>query len=326
MLTLQGRRVCSLAYSPNSRLLATGGADRIVRLWDLSTRQETAAWKGHRTYVHAVAFSSDGQRLVSAGGNVYLRDLTTQCAAVALHEPGSPAAALALTPDDHLLITACRRLGGANTPVAGDVRFWDAVPWPSSASGVKTLRRQGPIPIASADPGPDEVALGRLLRAAHAGAWCIALDPAGLLLAVGTDSGGVFLWDVPAAQLRSRLPTTAAVRSLAFSSDGYLLAAAEASRVQVWEVATGGKVASLQGHTKQVWSVAFFAARIAAHVCILSGSQDGTVRLWDLNTARERNIFRWPLGVVRTVAVAPDGMTAAAGGDEGGVVVWDCDS
>jgi WD40 repeat protein len=116
------------------------------------------------------------------------------------------------------------------------------------------------------------------------------------------------------------------VRSLAFSSDGRLLAGAEASRVQVWDVQTSASVANLKGQGKQVWSVAFFPESRLTSGWVLSGSQDGTVRVWDVSPACERAAFSWPLGAVRAVAVAPDGMTAAAGGENGTIVVWDCDS
>ena len=126
-------------------------------------------------------------------------------------------------------------------------------------------------------------------------------------------------------QLRGNLETAAAVRFLAFTSDGRLLAAAEASRVQIWDVQTGMNVAVLKGHQKQVWSIAFAPHSSAERATLFSGSQDGTVRVWSVNPARERSVFTWPLGAVRTVAVAPDGMTAAAAGEKGDIVVWDCD-
>ena len=49
------------------------------------------------------------------------------------------------------------------------------------------------------------------------------------------------------------------------------------------------------------------------------------MRDWDVPTGKERMAFRWPVGKVRAVAVAPDGMTAAAAADNGDVVLWDVD-
>jgi hypothetical protein len=51
---------------------------------------------------------------------------------------------------------------------------------------------------------------------------------------------------------------------------------------------------------------------------------DETGRVRDVGAGEERAAFRWPVDQVRAVAVAPDGMTAAAGAN-GGVVIWDVD-
>jgi WD40 repeat protein len=164
-----------------------------------------------------------------------------------------------------------------------------------------------------------------LLAGRRSGAWSVAVSPDGGLLAVGTDSAGVLLWDLAAAQVRWWSNKAAVVRSLAFSSDGRLLAAAEGSRVQVWDVQSGEKMALLKGHTKQVASVAFSPRSTAERATLLSGGPDATVRVWDVNRACERAVFTWPIDDVRAVAFAPDGMTAAAGGSNGTVVVWDLD-
>jgi WD40 repeat protein len=44
-----------------------------VRLWDVVTFAAVAKLRGHGDYVHAVAFSPDGNRLVSGSGDYTLR-------------------------------------------------------------------------------------------------------------------------------------------------------------------------------------------------------------------------------------------------------------
>jgi WD40 repeat protein len=56
---------------------------------------------------------------------------------------------------------------------------------------------------------------------------------------------------------------------------------------------------------------------------LVLGAEDGTVRMWDREAAREVQRYDWQIGPVSSVAFAPDGMTCAAGGEKGQIVVWD---
>jgi RNA polymerase sigma factor (sigma-70 family) len=56
----------NVAFSPNGRLLAHGGPDCVVRVWDVHTGREAAVFRGHRGSVNALAFSADGKTLASA--------------------------------------------------------------------------------------------------------------------------------------------------------------------------------------------------------------------------------------------------------------------
>jgi WD40 repeat protein/tRNA A-37 threonylcarbamoyl transferase component Bud32 len=57
----------AVAFSPDSRLLASAGEDRVVRLWDVATGRELANLRGHHDTIKRVAFSPDGRSLASCG-------------------------------------------------------------------------------------------------------------------------------------------------------------------------------------------------------------------------------------------------------------------
>src|SRR5438552_18919088 len=66
-MTLRGHSgwISSLAYFPDGKRLASGSADKTVKIWTISTGEETATLRGHTEYVSSVAISPDGKLLAT---------------------------------------------------------------------------------------------------------------------------------------------------------------------------------------------------------------------------------------------------------------------
>ncbi|WP_439517008.1 WD40 repeat domain-containing protein, partial [Limnospira sp.] len=84
--------------------------------------------------------------------------------------------------------------------------------------------------------------------------------------------------------------------------------------LKLWDLETGTELATLTGHSSSVTAVAIAPDGKRA----VSASDDNTLKLWDLETGKELATFTGEARML-SCAIAPDGVTVAAG-DEAGVV------
>ena len=148
----------------------------------------------------------------------------------------------------------------------------------------------------------------------------ITYSPSGESLAAGTWSGQVIVRDLQrgggSGGYRVFAGHAAAVRWLAFSPDGLLLASVSLDRtVRVWDLARG-KAMRIFRPPSAALGVSFDPSgeRIA------TGGQDGKIRVWGLASGKKR-VLGGERGPVAEVCFSPDGRLLAAGNTDGTILI-----
>jgi eukaryotic-like serine/threonine-protein kinase len=281
-----------VAYHPEGRLTATAVKDGAISLRDreAKTRLELT---GHPGGVHWLGFLADGRRLASIGNDKTIRfwDCSTGKKDLDLSMAGKPVTFLTISADGRL--------------VAAMLRDGKAQVWETAHTDRVLFTLEG--------NRPDRIS-------------CLAFSPDGETLAGGV-ARGVWFWDVKTRQRRGDwVMQQAEVVSLAYSPRGWFLAAGlQSGGVTVWPVGKinlsflGETSRDLSGHRGPVRALAFSSDDLA----LASGSNDATVRLWDVRSGQIMNVLRGSLEPIRAVAFSPDSLEVAAASDEGPARRWD---
>ncbi len=275
----------SIAFSPDSSTLASGGYDTKVRLWNVATGQIQRTLSGHRYWILCVRFSPDGSTLASGSMDRTTRlwDVTSGQLRKIL-KANNRVCAVAFSPDGSTLASGgydtavrlwdvktgiVRRTLQGHAAVVGSVAFSPDGSMLASAGGDKTIRLWG-------------VESGRhrtTLTGHEAGVKCV-FHPNLPIIASASSDGTVRLWDSVSGQLRETVDAKSrSVYDVAFSPDGSILATVGEAGMNLWSVSRQGRCSARHTPVGEQGKVLCMAFSPDGSM-LASGHPDKTIKLW----------------------------------------------
>ncbi len=295
--TEAGSPISALAFRPDASELATASYDRRLDVWNTKTGEHLRPIpQPGRRAVLCVAFGGPNGRLLAMSGEdktVHIREAATGRELLGLRGHTGVVTCLTFSPDGQRLVSAGKD---------GTIRVWDGTP----------LR---------GDEGQEEA---RTFSHHTNEIWSLAVRPTdGRLVVSGGFKTPATVWDAQSGGVIAEIPgQSSVVFCVAWSPDGQRVASAGVEGAQF-----NLKVVNLQDRSQdfELSTRSEFMA-VAFHPDgkhLVTGQQDGTIRVWDAQTGRALGNLGIPKQPLRGIAFSRDGKYLASMSVDGEIKLWD---
>jgi WD40 repeat protein len=346
LLTVQGHEgiIWIVTFSPDGQTLASGSFDGLIKLWNIQTGNCLETFDEHTGIVWSVSFSPDGRTLASGSqdNSIRLWDIHLGKCLKILHGHTSPVRSVSFNPDGSILASGSDDC---------DIRLWDI----NKGICIKTLTGHDDR-VCSVRFSPDgktlasssidhfvrlwDVSKGTCIRTFDGhkdSVWSVCFSSDGQTIATSSNDSSIRLWNVQEGTCVKILQGhTSEVYSVVFSPDDQILfSASRDSRLCFWDVSKGMCVRTLQGHVSGVRSISFnpvclrhaYSERAASpegiDYLLATGSFDGLVQLWDVESGYSTKTLLGHTDWVWSVSFSPDGSILASCSDDRTIKLWD---
>ena len=304
--TLKGHkeRINTLAFSPDSALLASGGADDSIILWDVRERRKHATLTGHRDEIGVLTFSPVGRRLLASGsvdGTVRFWNANTG-SELSTFATGHTAwiGGVAFSADDTTL---------ASVTGNGTVQIWD----------IKTGHELAAPPIARHDKSEAAAFSSDATLFASHGADSTVRSRGTNTRTSWRPHGEIRLWNLRTGVELATLSQKA--KALAFSPDNIILAASDPEKTLLWDVRTGLEISRFNAKQFSMNVVVTFSPD---GTILATGGMRGETHLWRVNTgAKLATLTATVNEFPKVLAFSPDNSILAVGYVNNHIRLWD---
>ncbi len=303
-------RVETVVFSPDGKMLASGGADGLIILWEYPSGRELRRIAACDLGVFSIAFSPDGRTLAAAGCigpyasvNYFVRfwDSASGNEMGTMGTSKKWANRLEFSPDGKSLAAVVDER---------DLHVWNVEMDGGTIKDVSSTRRiQLRERLKISEPCCDR-------SGPYCGYFPFRFSPDGLSLIMANQQA-VRSWSTQTGNPQTDSPQ--AVTSISLSNDGSRVAVScREKTIRVYDGATGKVLARLEGHT----DVATFVGLLPDGATVISAGMDDTVRFWDSSTGRSMATIKAGSQGVTAAALSRNGTLLATGGKDYQVRLW----
>jgi WD40 repeat protein/pimeloyl-ACP methyl ester carboxylesterase len=297
--------VTSVAVRPDARQAISASYDRTLKIWNLDVSEVIQTSTEQVYYVTSVAVLSNGKRAISTSndGTLKVWNLDTGKVLQTLAGHSEAVLSVAVLPDEKRAISASDDK---------TLKLWDL----NTGEVIRTLTGH-----------TDSVKSVKVLsNGKHA-------------ISASQDKT-LKLWDLDTGEATQTISGHKyTVNSVAvFSDDNRVISASNDKTLKVWDLnrieatqniqeimgfdSTMGILQTLEEHSDSVWSVEVFSNGTRA----ISASNDGTLKVWDLDTGKVIRTLAEHSSSVNSVAVFSNGMRAISASNDSTLKVWNLDT